>query len=99
MGDAVRMGNLTNLTAGSFVVLVTYAGGQIRITAAGTKLTDLLGGPIDRHWAKSLVASPHGSLLFVSVGSNSNITENGIEAEMDSAAIWGPTEPRMAPSS
>ncbi|HEY1978732.1 MAG TPA: PQQ-dependent sugar dehydrogenase, partial [Xanthobacteraceae bacterium] len=37
---------------------------------------------------KSLVASRDGSLLYVGVGSNSNITENGMEAEKNRAAIW-----------
>ena len=53
-----------------------------------TTLTPLPGGPIDHHWTKSLVASPDGTLLYVGVGSNSNITENGIEAEKNRAAIW-----------
>ena len=48
----------------------------------------LPGGPIDHHWTKSLVASRDGSLLYVGVGSNSNITENGMEAEKNRAAIW-----------
>ena len=51
-------------------------------------LTPLPGGPIDHHWTKSLVASPDGALLYVGVGSNSNITENGMGAEMNRAAIW-----------
>ena len=54
----------------------------------GTKLTDLPGGPIDHHWTKALLASPDGSKLYVGVGSNSNITENGIGAEYERAAIW-----------
>ncbi len=65
-----------------------YADGDTKITDPGTKLTDLPGGPIDHHWTKSLVASPDGSKLFVGVGSNSNITENGIQAEYERAAIW-----------
>jgi glucose/arabinose dehydrogenase len=65
-----------------------YKPGETSITEPGTKLIDLPGGPIDHHWTKSLLASPDGSLLFVGVGSNSNITENGIQAEKDRAAIW-----------
>jgi hypothetical protein len=65
-----------------------YQEGQTSITAAPTKLTDLPGGPIDHHWTKSLLASPDGSKLYVGVGSNSNITENGIGAEYERAAIW-----------
>jgi glucose/arabinose dehydrogenase len=70
------------------IVRYPYKKGQTTITAQGTKLTDLPGGPIDHHWTKSLLASPDGSKLYVGVGSNSNITENGIEAEYERAAIW-----------
>ena len=65
-----------------------YVTGQTRITAPGTTLTELPGGPIDHHWTKSLAASPDGSKLYVGVGSNSNITENGIGAELNRAAVW-----------
>ena len=65
-----------------------YTPGDTKITSPGTPLTPLPGGPIDHHWTKSLVASPDGSLLYVGVGSNSNITENGMEAEKNRAAIW-----------
>jgi len=70
------------------IVRYPYQEGQTSITAAGTKLTDLPGGPIDHHWTKSLLASGDGSKLYVGVGSNSNIGENGIEAEYERAAIW-----------
>jgi glucose/arabinose dehydrogenase len=66
----------------------TYHTGDTTIAGPGTVLTPLPGGPIDHHWTKSLVASPDGSLLYVGVGSNSNITENGLEAEKNRAAIW-----------
>jgi glucose/arabinose dehydrogenase len=65
-----------------------YREGETRITHPGSVLTELPGGPIDHHWTKSLVASDDGRLLYVGVGSNSNITENGIEAEKNRAAIW-----------
>ncbi|MGI4880397.1 MAG: PQQ-dependent sugar dehydrogenase [Janthinobacterium lividum] len=65
-----------------------YVDGATSITAPGVKLTDLPGGPIDHHWTKSLVASADGTKLYVGVGSNSNITENGIGAELERAAIW-----------
>ena len=70
------------------IVRYPYQDGQTSITAAGTKLTDLPGGPIDHHWTKTLLASPDGSKLYVGVGSNSNITENGIGAEYERAAVW-----------
>ncbi|MFC7398197.1 PQQ-dependent sugar dehydrogenase [Chelatococcus sp. GCM10030263] len=65
-----------------------YNPGDTKITAPGTELVPLPGPPIDHHWTKSLVASPDGSLLYVGVGSNSNVAENGMEAEKNRAAIW-----------
>ncbi|MEX6860489.1 sorbosone dehydrogenase family protein, partial [Pseudomonas aeruginosa] len=56
--------------------------------AAPVRLTELPGGPIDHHWTKSLTLSPDGKLLYATVGSNSNITENGMEAERNRAAVW-----------
>jgi len=70
------------------IVRYPYTPGQTHITAPGTVLTELPGGPIDHHWTKSLVASPDGTKLYVGIGSNSNITENGIEAEHERARIW-----------
>ena len=70
------------------VMHYSYHDGDTRITAPGNLLTPLPGGPIDHHWTKSLTASPDGSKLYAGVGSNSNITENGIAAELDRASIW-----------
>jgi glucose/arabinose dehydrogenase len=70
------------------IVRYPYQDGQTSITAPGTKLTDLPGGPIDHHWTKALLASPDGSKLYVGVGSNSNVGENGIGAEYERAAVW-----------
>jgi hypothetical protein len=70
------------------VMHYTYQEGQTKITSPGELLTALPGGPIDHHWTKSLTASPDGTKLYAGVGSNSNITENGIGAELDRAAVW-----------
>ncbi|MGF0540384.1 PQQ-dependent sugar dehydrogenase [Agrobacterium sp. ES01] len=66
----------------------TYHDGDQKITGPGTKVTDLPGGPIDHHWTKSLTASPDGTKLYVGVGSNSNIMENGKGVERERAAVW-----------
>ena len=70
------------------LVRVPYQPGQTRISGAPVKVVDLPGGPINHHWTKNVIASPDGSKLYVSVGSNSNVAENGIEAETGRAAIW-----------
>ena len=59
-----------------------------RSPARGEKVVDLPAGPINHHWTKNLIASPDGTLLYATVGSNSNVAENGITAERDRAAIW-----------
>jgi len=70
------------------VLRFPYSEGHTRIDAPGTKLVDLPGGSLNHHWTKNILASRDGSRLYVSVGSNSNAAENGIEAEEERAAIW-----------
>ncbi len=53
----------------------------------GTRVLDLPAGEINHHWTKNIIASRDGSKLYISVGSNSNAAENGIEAEAGRAAI------------
>jgi glucose/arabinose dehydrogenase len=65
-----------------------YQEGHTSITAPGAKVIDLPGGPLNHHWTKSLTASPDGRFLYVTVGSNSNVAENGMEKEEGRAAIW-----------
>ena len=65
-----------------------YQLGETAIKQAGTKVVDLPGGPLNHHWTKNVVASKDGSKLYVSVGSNSNVGENGLQAEEGRAAIW-----------
>ena len=73
------------------IVRFPYVVGETRITASGTKLVDLPGGPRNHHWTKSLLASADGTTLYVGVGSNSNAGENGIAQEADRASIWAVT--------
>ncbi len=70
------------------VLRFPYEGGETRITASGIKVVDLPAGPINHHWTKNLIASRDGSKLYVTVGSNSNVAENGIDNEEGRAAIW-----------
>ena len=64
-----------------------YHAGDTKITAPGVKLTDLPAGTINHHWTKDITASADGSKLYATVGSNSNVGENGIEAEKDRADV------------
>ncbi len=66
------------------VVRYDYTTGQQKISSQGTKLIDL---PVGHHWTRNLIVSPDQSKLFVTVGSGSNIGENGLEAEVGRATI------------
>jgi glucose/arabinose dehydrogenase len=65
-----------------------YAQGASSITTSGDKIVDLPGGTLNHHWTKNVIASQDGKKLYVTVGSNSNVAENGLDAEKDRAAIW-----------
>jgi glucose/arabinose dehydrogenase len=65
-----------------------FTPGQTRISAKPQKVVDLPAGPINHHWTKNVIATPDGSRLYVSVGSNSNVGERGQQAEQGRAAIW-----------
>jgi glucose/arabinose dehydrogenase len=69
------------------IVKFPYRAGDTKITTPGVKLADLPAGTINHHWTKDLIASPDGSKLYATVGSNSNVGENGIEAETNRAAV------------
>ena len=70
------------------VMRFAYKPGDTRISERGVKLVDLPGGPINHHWTKNLIANRDGTKLYVTVGSNSNIAERGMAAELERAAIW-----------
>src|ERR1051325_443696 len=82
------VGNTLYVANTDAVVRVPYVTGQTRISATPEKLVDLPAGTRNHHWTKSLIASPDGSKLYVTVGSNSNAGENGLAAEEGRAAIW-----------
>ena len=65
-----------------------YVEGQTSITTKPMKVIDLPGGTLNHHWTKNVIASQDGSKLYVTVGSNSNVGENGLEQEQGRAAIW-----------
>jgi glucose/arabinose dehydrogenase len=84
----VLVGNDFYVANTDAVVRFPYQPGQTRITAGPVKVVDLPAGPINHHWTKNIIASPDGSKLYVTVGSNSNVGERGMEAETGRAAIW-----------
>lgn len=79
--------NTLYVATASEILAYPYQLGQNAITEPPKVLTPLPGGPINHHWTKDLALSPDGKFLYASVGSNSNIVENGLEAEKNRAAI------------
>ena len=69
------------------VLRFAYVEGATRIEGQGSRVVELPAGPINHHWTKNILASPDGSRLYATSGSNSNVAENGTEAEADRAAI------------
>ncbi|MBB3220404.1 PQQ-dependent sugar dehydrogenase [Pseudoduganella umbonata] len=70
------------------VMRFPYDEGKTSIGASGVKLMSLPAGPLNHHWTKNITASPDGKFLYMTVGSNSNVAENGIDKEEGRAAIW-----------
>lgn len=70
------------------IVRFPYTPGALTIDALPAKVTDLPGGPLNHHWTKNIIASRDGARLYATVGSNSNIGENGMAVEEGRAAIW-----------
>lgn len=69
------------------LVRFDYQEGQTEASGPPTKLVDLPSA-INHHWTKALTVSPDGRFLYVGIGSNSNITERGMEVEVDRALVW-----------
>ncbi len=80
IGDTLYVANTGN------IMKYRYVPGETRISDPGTVFTDL-PDTINHHWTKALLASPDGQKLYVGVGSNSNITENGLAVEYRRAAV------------
>jgi glucose/arabinose dehydrogenase len=82
------VGNILYVANNDGVVSFPYAAGATAVQGSGEKVFDLPGPPINHHWTKNVVASPDGTKLYATVGSNSNVGENGAAAEQGRAAIY-----------
>ena len=69
------------------VVSFPYLTGATSIAAPASAVAPLPGGPLNHHWTKNILASKDGSKLYATVGSNSNVAENGMDKEENRAAI------------
>jgi glucose/arabinose dehydrogenase len=83
----VLVGNDLYIANTDALVRVPYSEGTTRIAARPQRVAPLPAGTINHHWTKNVVATPDGARLYVSVGSNSNVGENGIDKEDRRASI------------
>jgi glucose/arabinose dehydrogenase len=84
----VLVGDNFYVAATDAVLRFAYQEGAMQLTGPGERIVDLPAGPRNHHWTKNIIASPDGAKLYVTVGSNSNVGENGMAAEEGRAAIW-----------
>ncbi len=81
------VGNTFYVANTDALVRFPYQTGETQLTAPGVPVTALPAGPINRHWTRNVLASRDGSVLYVTVGSNSNVGEQGMDQEVHRAAI------------
>jgi glucose/arabinose dehydrogenase len=88
------VGQTLYVAADNAIVSYPYKDGDTHVEGPGEKVFDLPGDPINHHWTKNIIASPDGSKLYATVGSNSNVGENGMAAEAGRAEITEFTLPK-----
>jgi len=82
------VGDVLYVADSDALIKLPYKNGATHATAPPVKVADLPGGPLNHHWTKNVIANADGSKLYVAIGSNSNVAENGLAAEEGRAAIW-----------
>jgi glucose/arabinose dehydrogenase len=80
------IGNTLYVANTGEILSFPYTEGETEIKTSGVEFTDL-PSTVNHHWTKALQANPDGTKLYVGVGSNSNITENGMEVEYRRANV------------
>ena len=81
------VGNMLYVANTDALVRFSYQPGMTQIKEKGTNVLDLPAGPLNHHWTKNVIANPAGTKLYITVGSNSNVAENGIAQEEGRALI------------
>lgn len=64
-----------------------YKNSPLKLETKGTKILELPAGGYNNHWTRNLISNPEGTKIYVSVGSGSNVGENGMDKEVRRAAI------------
>ena len=64
-----------------------YKNNPLKLETQGTKILELPAGGYNNHWTRNIIANPEGTKIYVSVGSGSNVGENGMDKEVRRADI------------
>ena len=83
----VLVGDILYVANTDAVLAFPYKDGDTEITAKGNKILALNAQAPNNHWTRNLVASADGKKLYIAVGSNSNIAENGLDKEIGRARV------------
>ncbi|TGE14575.1 PQQ-dependent sugar dehydrogenase [Hymenobacter elongatus] len=81
------LGNYFYVANTDALLRYAYQPGQTKITGPGQKILALPAGGYNNHWTRNLLASADGSKIYISVGSGSNVGENGMDKEVRRANI------------
>jgi glucose/arabinose dehydrogenase len=81
------VGNMLYVANTDSLIRFAYPKGATKITTKGEKVLDLPAGTLNHHWTKNVIANPAGTKLYITVGSNSNVAENGFDQEVGRALI------------
>lgn len=81
VGDKLYVANTDALLA------FPFKPGETKITAKPEKVIDLPANLPNNHWARNVIAAPDGQSLYITIGSDSNIAEGGMDREKDRAMI------------
>ena len=75
------IGNTLYVANTDAVLAFPYKEGDTKIVDKGRKLVGLNAKAPNNHWTRNLAASADGKMLYIAVGSNSNIAEGGMDKE------------------
>lgn len=81
------MGNYFYVANTDALLRYPYSQGQKKITASAEKILDLPAGGYNNHWTRNIIASADGKKILITVGSGSNVGENGMDKEARRANI------------
>ncbi len=69
------------------LLMYDYKAGQTKLEGRGKRIVVLPAGGYNNHWTRNIIASNDGKKILISVGSGSNVGENGMDKEIRRADI------------